>query len=153
MLVKRAPGHSELMKHPVLLQSWMTLMHCWSALVHVTLVTVTGTTVLGWGLLNKFPPFRYFPDFSLSSKCLLSMEYHVHIWQLSWAVATPVKYERDSNNLTGTFTKSNISLAERLMNKVLVTPTPGALSSSRGTSTHLKKKKKKTLTHLQIGHL
>ena len=38
---------------------------------------------------------------------------------------TPVKYECDSGNLTGTFAKSKILLTEKLANGALVTPTPG----------------------------
>ena len=38
---------------------------------------------LGWGLLRRFPPFRYFPNFSTSPKHMLAIEYHVHIWQVS----------------------------------------------------------------------
>ena len=38
---------------------------------------------LGWGLLRRFPPFRYFPNFSTSPKYMLAIEYHVHIWQVS----------------------------------------------------------------------
>ena len=38
---------------------------------------------LGWGLLNTYPLFRYFLNFSPSSKCWLPVEYHVHIWQVS----------------------------------------------------------------------
>ena len=37
----------------------------------------------GWGLLSRFPPFRYFPIFSASPKYMLASEYHVHIWQVS----------------------------------------------------------------------
>ena len=36
----------------------------------------------GWGLLTRFPPFRYFPNFSTSPKYMLAIEYHVHIWQV-----------------------------------------------------------------------
>ena len=42
----------------------------------------------------------------------------------SWAVATPVKYEMDSKNLTGIFAELKISLM-KLTNRALVTPTPG----------------------------
>ena len=48
--------------------------------------TVTVTTHLfhqGWGLLSRFPPFRYFPNFSALSKHTLDIEYHVYIWQVS----------------------------------------------------------------------
>ena len=37
----------------------------------------------GWGLLSQFPPFRYFPKFSTSSKHTLTIDYHVYIWQVS----------------------------------------------------------------------
>ena len=39
--------------------------------------------VQGWGLLNQFPPFRYFPIFSALSNHTLAIEYHVYIWQVS----------------------------------------------------------------------
>ena len=37
----------------------------------------------GWGLLNQFPPFRYFPNFSSLSKHTLAVTYRVYIWQVS----------------------------------------------------------------------
>ena len=40
-------------------------------------------SVLGWGLLSQFPPFRYFRNFSSSPKYMLAIVYHVHIWQVS----------------------------------------------------------------------
>ena len=43
----------------------------------------------------------------------------------SSAAVTPVKYECDANNLTGTFARSKILLTEKLTNGALVTPTPG----------------------------
>ena len=76
----------------------------------------------GWGVLNKFPPFHYFPNFSALSKCIscwishlyltgvtaaqnftalskhmLAIEYHI-IFDRCWrscAAATPVRYECD----------------------------------------------------------
>ena len=36
----------------------------------------------GWGLLSRFPPFRYFPIFSTSPKYMLVIGYHAHIWQV-----------------------------------------------------------------------
>ena len=42
----------------------------------------------------------------------------------SSAAVTPVKYECDTNNLTGTFAISKILLTEKFMNGALVTPTP-----------------------------
>ena len=40
---------------------------------------------------------------------------------------TPVKYECDTNNLTGTSARSKILLTEKLANGALVTPTPELL--------------------------
>ena len=48
-------------------------------------------------------------------------------YRRSWAAAIPVKYGRDSNNLSGTFARSKILLTEKLTNGALVTPTPGPL--------------------------
>ena len=39
-------------------------------------------TDLGWGLLSRFAPFRYFPNFSTSPKYVLAIEYHIHNWQV-----------------------------------------------------------------------
>ena len=38
---------------------------------------------LGWGLLNQFPPLRYFPNFSSLSKHTLTVKYRIYIWQVS----------------------------------------------------------------------
>ena len=43
----------------------------------------------------------------------------------SSAAVTPVKYECDANNLTGSFARSKILLTGKLTNGALVTPTPG----------------------------
>ena len=43
----------------------------------------------------------------------------------SSAAVTPVKYECDTNNLTGTSARSKILLTEKLTNGALVTPTHG----------------------------
>ena len=43
---------------------------------------VTKIRVLGWGLLSRFPPLRYFPDFSTPPKHMLAIEYHVQVWQV-----------------------------------------------------------------------
>ena len=40
-------------------------------------------TMLGWGLLSQFPPFRYFPNFSSLSKHTLTVKYRIYIWQVS----------------------------------------------------------------------
>ena len=77
----------------------------------------------GVGVLRQFLPFRYFPNFSASPKYVLAIVYHVHLWRGSAAV-TPVKYECNANNLTGTLTGLKILLTEKLTNGALVTPIP-----------------------------
>ena len=52
----------------------------WSAHLTVLVMSVNG---LGCGLLSQFPPFRYFPNFSVSLKHTLPIEYRVYIWQVS----------------------------------------------------------------------
>ena len=86
----------------------------------------TPLTVLVWGSLSQFPPFRYFPNFSAlsNSRKLLNSTFIFGRCRHSWAAVTPVKYECDSNNLTCTFEISNISVTEKLMHGALVTPTP-----------------------------
>ena len=39
--------------------------------------------VQGWGLLSRFPPFRYFPDLSTSPKYMLAIEYLAGVAQLN----------------------------------------------------------------------
>ena len=41
------------------------------------------STVLRWGLLSQFPPFRNFPNFSALSKHTSDIECHVYILQMS----------------------------------------------------------------------
>ena len=45
-----------------------------------TNVSRRGHRVPGWGLLIQFPPFHYFPNFSVSLKHTLAIEYHIYIW-------------------------------------------------------------------------
>ena len=47
------------------------------------MIVVKSLSYLGWGLLNQFSPFRYFPHFPLLSKQTLAIEYRVYIWQVS----------------------------------------------------------------------
>ena len=88
----------------------------------------------GWGLLNQFAPFRYFPNFPALSKHMLTIEYHVYVdsCHRSSAAVAPVKYKCDLNNLRGTFTRSKILLTEKLTNGALVTPTPGLVLKLHG---------------------
>ena len=44
--------------------------------------TIPFTKDQGWGLLSQFPAFPYFPNFSVLSKHMLVIEYHVCIWQV-----------------------------------------------------------------------
>ena len=89
---------------------------------------IGSSSVQGWGLLSWFSLSRYFPKFSALSKHMLTIGYHVYIFDRcrhSSAAVAPVKYKCDSNNLRVTFTRSNILLTEKLKNGTLVTPTPG----------------------------
>ena len=36
------------------------------------------------GVTKPIYSFRYFPNFSISAKYMLAIEYHSHIWQVSW---------------------------------------------------------------------
>ena len=76
-----------------------------------------------WQLLSQFPPSLYFLNFSASSKYTLAIECHIYIDR--WHYSSDVKYKCDSNNLTGTFVRTKILLIEKLINRALVTPTPG----------------------------
>ena len=78
-------------------------------------------------LLVNSPTSRYFPYVLLLSKHTLAIKYHVYIS----AAVTPVKYECDSWNLTGTFARSKILITERLMNKSLEPPPLGITRKTR----------------------
>ena len=39
--------------------------------------------ISGVGLLSKFPPFHYIPNFPAWLKHMLPIEYHVYIWHVS----------------------------------------------------------------------
>ena len=66
----------------------------------------------------------------------------------SSAAVTPVKYECDANNLTGTFARSKILLTEKLTNRALVTPTPWAVNIAWKAPESLP-----SLTHWPLGDL
>ena len=42
-----------------------------------------GSTDMGRGVLNQFPPIRYFPDFFQHCLYTLVIEYHVYVWKVS----------------------------------------------------------------------
>ena len=60
-----------------------------------------------------------------STRHLLNVTFIFDRCHHSTAVVAPVKYESDSENLTGTFARHKIYLMEKFMNRALVTPTPG----------------------------
>ena len=51
--------------------------------IHVSLYMWTFNVCLEWGLLNQFPSFPYFPNFSSLSKHTLTVNYCVYVWQAS----------------------------------------------------------------------
>ena len=61
-------------------------------------------TALGWGLLNQFSLFCYFPCFSA-------------IFPVFWAAETPDKYEHDLKYLTYALTKQKFTLMVKLINR------------------------------------
>ena len=80
---------------------------------------------LGWELFSKFPPFRYFPNFSELLKHMSAIEYHVYIWQVS-----PHLSCSDTCQIWMGFKECNryfcktIVLMEKLTNGVLLTTHP-----------------------------
>ena len=44
----------------------------------------------GWKLLNQFPQFRYFSDFSPSWNHRLAIEFHIYNWQVSLQLSLSV---------------------------------------------------------------
>ena len=88
--------------------------------------TWTAFPVQGWGLLGRFPPFLDFPNVSttLNRRYLLNITLIFDRCCRSSAAVTPVKYECDLKNVTGTYARSKILLTEKLTNGALVTPTP-----------------------------
>ena len=84
---------------------------------------------MGWGLLSKFPPFRYFRFFKhcQNTRYLLNITFIFDRCRRSWAAVTPVKYECDSKNLTGNFARSKILHTQKLMKGALVTPDTGSM--------------------------
>ena len=83
---------------------------------------------LGWGLLSRFSPLGYFPNFSTAPNYMLAIEYHVHIWQVLQQLGCGGTYQismwlKECNRY---FARSKILLTEKLTNGALVTPTPDA---------------------------
>ena len=79
---------------------------------------------MGWGLLSQFPPFRYIPNFSVSQKHALAIEYHVYICQVSpqLSCGDTCHIWMWSKDDIDTFARSKILLTEKLANGAWVTP-------------------------------
>ena len=93
--------HGE-MNHHINLQWWMFLGTCveqgiptralagqrrhlfcaWLIVIGILGAISSTSSILGWGLLSQFSPFRYFPNFSASPKYMLAIVYRIHIWQV-----------------------------------------------------------------------
>ena len=61
-----------------------------------------------WSLLSQFIPLRYFPNFTERSKHGFPMWHEVYEWQLS-PQGTPVKFERDLDNVECVIMTSKVS--------------------------------------------
>ena len=61
-------------------QNWML---CLNVFVRFYRASPGSVNILGWGLLSRIPPFRYFLNFAALSKHTLAIIYHVYIWQVS----------------------------------------------------------------------
>ena len=87
----------------------------------------------GWGLLSRFTPFRYFPNFSTSPKYLLAIEYHVHIWQVSPQLSCGdtcqiwMRFKECNRYFCDIEKCAYREIDERSFNGALVTPTPETL--------------------------
>ena len=94
---------------------------------HTWVCFISGAWDQGVGLLSQFLPFNYFSHFfrRCQNTCEL-LKYHAHIWRVSpqLSCGNTDKYEHDSKDLAGTFTRSKILLTEKYSNGDLVTPTP-----------------------------
>ena len=86
----------------------------------------------GWGLLSRFPPFRYFPNFSVLPKHTLSIEDHVYIWQVSpqlscgdicqiwmWCEESNRYFSRIENFVYGEFNERSFSNPHPWLRKAL----------------------------------
>ena len=96
-------------------------------IMEISICDVPGILDQGWGLLNQFHPFRYFPNFSewSNSGYLYNIKFIFGRCHRSWSTGTPSKYEHDWKYLTYTFAQSKFPLMEKLTNGALVNLTPG----------------------------
>ena len=95
--------------------------------VEVITWAVSWLNAQGVGVTKPVSSVPSFSPFSTSQKhtLVLNITFNFDGCRRSSAVVTPVKYECDSINLTVTFVRSKILLAEKWTNGALVTPTHG----------------------------
>ena len=81
----------------------------------------------GWGLLNHFPGFRYFPVFRYHQNTdhVLSTTVIFEICPQRWTVAASVKYVCDWKKMKRNFITCSVSVMWKLTNGSSVAPTPG----------------------------
>ena len=116
--------------------SKQSLLTQWGRLMYICVCKKVVTysendSVQGLVLLRQFPPFRYFPIFSVLSNHTLTIEYHVYIWQVSPQLCCGDTCQirmwfEESNMYFCQKKKSKILLTEKLTNRAVVTPTPGS---------------------------
>ena len=80
-----------------------------------------------WTPWNWFLLLPIFPVFQNDQNivCLINITLIFDMCPYSLAAGTPVKYKCESMGVTYTVVKAKISLMEKLINEVIVTPTPG----------------------------
>ena len=87
----------------------------------------------GVGLLTQFPPFRYFPFFYhyQNSRQLLNVTFMFDSCYRNLTAVTPVKYERDSRNLTGKLQDWHLRRCSLVLTNILWWPKwPATLTAS-----------------------
>ena len=86
----------------------------------------------GVGLLNQFPPFRYFPKLSALWIRTLAIKYQAHIWQVSPQLSCSGTSQiwMWLKSQIRIFARSKILLMEKCTNGALVSLTPGRYSLS-----------------------
>ena len=75
-------------------------------------------------LISQF--FKIFKTLPVWYHYLYDIIFIFERYHHSWALETPDKYESDLKYLTYTLVKSKLPVMEKLINKALVTPTPGS---------------------------
>ena len=99
---------------------------------HTCICSISGACDQEVRSLSQFLPFSYFSLFRRCQNTRELLKYHACIWRVSPQLScdNTDKYEHDSKDLAGTFTRSKILLTEKYSNGDLVTHTPGGGRSS-----------------------